>query len=214
MLRYKQRLGLNYSSRGQNSLCTWENCALCPGELTVLTWLLFIKYPIHDFVSNCNFIACVHFLYLLASPQWRRNCSGRSGNGRYTFPLIFFFFLFFFFFVDINNSHVLKSSSYMRSGPGYILYMYIHVRVQVYTSWYRLATRPSAKTRRAGHAAHAIVLYLVVILCAFAGNVNKAITIYYMFLPIQGRIQEIWKGCGRGCAPSRAKRGSFWGSRS
>ena len=76
-LKRSTSVGLSYvnyiqcSSRGQNSLCTWENCALssiCPGQLTVLTWLLFIKYPIHDFVSNCNFIACVHFLYLLALP--------------------------------------------------------------------------------------------------------------------------------------------------
>ena len=47
-------------------VCTWDNCALssikkvCPGQLTVLTWLLFIKYPIHDFVriSLHVFIFC------------------------------------------------------------------------------------------------------------------------------------------------------------
>ena len=42
-------------------------------------------------------------------------------------------FPFFFFVVDINDSHVLKSSSNMRSSPVYILYMYIYVTVQVYT---------------------------------------------------------------------------------
>ena len=45
---------INYRNRGQNSLCTWENLLtlpchqyVCPGQLTVLTWLLFIHVHVH-----------------------------------------------------------------------------------------------------------------------------------------------------------------------
>ena len=66
-----------YSSRGQNSLCTWENLLTLPCHQYIR------GLPRHSFnvasiytctcryfvdTCNCNFIACVHFLYLLASP--------------------------------------------------------------------------------------------------------------------------------------------------
>ena len=72
---------INYSSRGQNSLCTWENLLTLPCH----QYIRGLPMSINSFnmasiytctrtcrcfvdTCNCNFIACVHFLYLLASP--------------------------------------------------------------------------------------------------------------------------------------------------
>ena len=72
---------INYSSRGQNSLCTWENLLTLPchqyirglprsinsfNVASIYTCTCTCRYFVDT--CNCNFIACVHFLYLLASP--------------------------------------------------------------------------------------------------------------------------------------------------